>query len=83
MCQLHESLVNDIEYAGVHPAVALRLVRQSVGSESLRHWYVHSETTLDGAQVFRHVTVALLTVSRLIRVHVDEDAGRALASFTR
>ncbi|OKL49945.1 DUF5998 family protein [Boudabousia marimammalium] len=81
MNNLSDGLVKDIEYSGVHPQVVLRVTSQALGVEQAKAWYVQTETTLDGAKLLRHVTVALLTDKRLLRVHVDDDATQTTAVF--
>jgi hypothetical protein len=71
--QLPAALVRDIERAGYYPAVVADVVRTAVaGEESVEH-FVHPETTFDeGDQVRRHVTVLVLTPTRLIIAHADD-----------
>lgn len=37
--------------------------------------FVHAETTFDSTEVRRHMSVLVLTKSRLLRMHIDDGAG--------
>jgi hypothetical protein len=71
--ELPADLLRDIERAGYYPAVVADVVRTAVaGEESVEH-FVHPETTFDeGDQVRRHVTVLVITPTRLIIAHADD-----------
>ncbi|WP_336923957.1 DUF5998 family protein [Aquipuribacter sp. SD81] len=74
---LPADLVRDVERAGYYPAVVADVVRVALaGEEALEH-FVHPETTFDeGDQVRRHVTVLVLTPTRLIVAHADDHSER-------
>lgn len=61
-----------IERAGYYPALVAEAVDAAVGSEHIVSWLVHQETTLEATEVRRHITVLVLTPSRLVVGHTDE-----------
>ncbi|MDT9594587.1 DUF5998 family protein [Nocardioides zeae] len=64
-----------IERTGYYPEVVVDGVRGAVGGEEVVAFYVHHEPTIERDEVRRHITVAVLTPTRLIQVHTDEHAG--------
>jgi hypothetical protein len=50
-------------------------VFSAVGGENMLAFYLHHEPTFDRDEVRRHLTVAVLTPSRLILAHTDEHPG--------
>ncbi|MDF9718041.1 phosphodiesterase [Nocardioides sp. ChNu-153] len=67
-----------IERTGYYPEVVVDGVQGAVGGEEVLAYYVHHEPTIERDEVRRHITVAVLTPSRLIQVHTDEHAGDQL-----
>jgi hypothetical protein len=63
-----------IEKSGYYPDVVADSVNAAVAGEEIVSFLVHHEPTIDGEEVRRHVTVAVLTPSRLILAHTDEHA---------
>lgn len=64
-----------IERSGYYPALVAEAVQASVAAEKVESYLVHQETTFDANEVRRHVTVLVLTSSRLIVSHTDEQAA--------
>ena len=65
-----------IEPTGYYPeVVARRGVRRGRRGSRWRRNYVHHEPTFERDEVRRHVTVLVLTPSRLILAHTDEHAA--------
>lgn len=64
-----------IERTGYYPEVVVDGVQGAVGGEEVVAFYVHHEPTIERDEVRRHITVAVLTPTRLIQVHTDEHAG--------
>ncbi|MER5438158.1 DUF5998 family protein [Streptomyces sp. NPDC002790] len=64
-----------IERSGYYPALVAEAVEASVGGEPISSYLVHQETTFDANEVRRHVTVLVLTDSRFIVSHTDEQAA--------
>ncbi|MGH3386477.1 MAG: DUF5998 family protein [Nocardioidaceae bacterium] len=57
---------------GYYPAVVSDAVEGAVAGEDVRAFFVHHEPTFDRDEVRRHLTVVVLTPSRLILAHTDE-----------
>lgn len=68
-------LASAIERTGYYPAVVNAGVASAVAGERVVSFLVHHEPTIDRDEVRRHITVAVLTPSRLILAHTDEHAG--------
>lgn len=64
-----------IEHSGYYPALVGEAVSASVGSEPVVAFLVHQETTFDANEVRRHITVLVLTGTRFIVSHTDEQAA--------
>lgn len=62
----------EIERNGYYPALVAEGVLAALGPEEVTAHLVHQETTFDHDQVRRHVTVLVLTPSRLLVGHTDE-----------
>jgi hypothetical protein len=69
-----DDLVVAIEKTGYYPQVVAAGVRASVSGEHVVSFLVHHEPTIDRDEVRRHITVVVLTGSRLILCHTDEHA---------
>jgi uncharacterized protein DUF5998 len=64
-----------IEQSGYYPDVVTDAVASAVAGEPVVDFMVHHEPTIDERdEVRRHVTVLVLTASRLILAHTDEHA---------
>ena len=64
-----------IDRTGYYPDVVADSVASAVAGERVVSFYVHHEPTFDRDEVRRHLSVVVLTPSRLIIVHTDEYAG--------
>ncbi len=64
-----------INHTGYYPEVVSDGVFSAVGGEEMLAFYLHHEPTFDRDEVRRHLTVAVLTPSRLILAHTDEHPG--------
>jgi hypothetical protein len=79
---------SEIERSGYYPGLVIDAVATALGAESPDAFVVHHEATFDPAmEMRRHITVLLLTATRLIVCHTDEhppgeDADRPHASTT-
>jgi hypothetical protein len=67
-------LASAIEQTGYYPQVVTAGVDAAVAGEQVVSYLVHHEPTIDGDEVRRHITVAVLTPTRLILCHTDEHA---------
>ena len=72
---ISDSLRAAIQRGGYYPELVAEGIEFAVGSETIRSWFVHQETTLDVEAVRRHVTVLALTPTRLIVGHTDEHSA--------
>ena len=64
-----------IEKCGYYPDVVADAVNAAVAGEPVESFLVHHEPTIDqDNEVRRHVTVMVLTASRLVLAHTDEHA---------
>ena len=64
-----------IDRTGYYPEVVTEGVEGAVAGEQVTAFYVHHEPTIERDEVRRHITVVVLTPSRLILAHTDEHAG--------
>jgi hypothetical protein len=64
-----------IDRTGYYPDVVFDGVAAAVAGEEVVDFYVHHEPTIEREEVRRHITVVVLTPSRLILAHTDEHAG--------
>lgn len=72
------ALTRDLETAGYFPQTAERSIGLSLrGAEVISH-LVRPETTFDGPEVRRHLTVLVLTRTHLLITHLDDDPADAL-----
>ncbi|MCX6395893.1 MAG: DUF5998 family protein [Propionibacteriales bacterium] len=67
-------LASTIEQSGYYPAVVRAGVDAALSGESVTSYLVHHEPTIDRDEVRRHITVVVLTPTRLILCHTDEHA---------
>lgn len=76
--QLPAPLLAELEAAGYFPETVSATVQRGVrGARVLAH-LVRPETTFDGAEVRRHITILVLTARHLIVTHVDDDPADEL-----
>ena len=64
-----------IDRTGYYPEVVAEGVESAVAGEEVVSFFVHHEPTFDRDEVRRHLSVAVLTPSRLILAHTDEHEG--------
>ena len=69
---LPPKLKTDIERAGYYPALVADATAGAISGEDVLAHLVHQETTFDGDEVRRHVTVLALTPTRLVIGHTDD-----------
>ncbi|KOX15256.1 phosphodiesterase [Nocardiopsis sp. NRRL B-16309] len=63
----------EIERSGYYPALVIDAVATALGDESAEAFIVHHEATFDPAmEMRRHITVMVLTATRLVVCHTDE-----------
>jgi hypothetical protein len=61
-----------IEHAGYYPALVADTIDAAVAGEPVEGFVVHQETTFDSDEVRRHITVLVLTPTRLVLGHADD-----------
>jgi hypothetical protein len=61
-----------IERAGYYPELVSETVEGALGGEPVESWLVHHEATFDRDELRRHVTVLVLTGTRLVVGHTDD-----------
>jgi hypothetical protein len=71
---LPTTLRDDLEHAGYYPDLVADVLDVSVAGEPTHGHLVHAETTFDHDVVRRHITVLVLTATRLVVVHADDHA---------
>ena len=64
-----------IDRTGYYPEVVADSVFGAVAGEDVASFYVHHEPTFERDEVRRHLTVVVLTPSRLVLAHTDEHPG--------
>jgi len=62
----------EVEHAGYYPALVCDVLDVALAGEPVRSYLVHPETTFDRVEVRRHVTVLVLTPTRLVVAHADD-----------
>jgi hypothetical protein len=70
-----QTLKEAIDRTGYYPEVVADGVMSAVAGEDVVSFFVHHEPTFDRDEVRRHLTVAVLTGTRLIVAHTDEHEG--------
>lgn len=72
---LPTELLRRIETTGYYPQLVVDTLDVAVAGEPVRGHLVHGETTFDTETVRRHLSVVVLTETRLIFVHADDHSG--------
>lgn len=67
-----------IDHAGYYPALVMDAVNSAVADEPIEKFVVHQETTFDSEEVRRHITVLVLTPTRLVLSHADDHPADAM-----
>lgn len=65
----------EIDRTGYYPEVVADGVASAIAGEQVVSFFVHHEPTFEHDEVRRHLSVLVLTPSRLILAHTDEHAG--------
>lgn len=76
---LPKQLRTEIEKAGYYPELVCDVLDVALAGEEVRSYLVHPETTFDRDEVRRHVTVLVLTPTRLVVAHADDHEPDALS----
>jgi hypothetical protein len=67
-----------IQHAGYYPELVAEAVDSAVAGEPIDAFVVHQETTFDSEEVRRHITVLVLTPTRLVLGHADDHPADAV-----
>ncbi len=62
-----------LDRVGYYPAEVAAAVEDSLAGETVVSYVIHHEPTFDRDEVRRHITVLVLTPSRLLITHTDEN----------
>lgn len=65
-------LTSELHRAGYYPDLVHDVLDIAVAGETVTSHLVLAETTFDAAEIRRHMTVLVLTPTRLVTVHVDD-----------
>src|SRR5262249_41847715 len=69
-----DGLRSAIERSGYYPGLVADAVSSAIGSEDVVSYFVHHDALFDPAmEVRRHMTVLVLTPTRLVYSHTDEN----------
>jgi hypothetical protein len=75
-----------IQKAGYYPALVCDVVAEALADDAVVAHVVHQETTFDQESIRRHITVLIITPTRLVITHADDhdehDVERAVATAT-
>jgi hypothetical protein len=63
-----------VERSGYYPALVLDALETALGGEEVLSHVVQHEATFDRSELRRHITVLVITPTRLVVGHVDEHA---------
>lgn len=69
---IRQELRADIDSCGYFPNLVENGVLLTAGDEEIRNFVVHHEPTFDRDEIHRHLTVLLLTPTRVIVGHTDD-----------
>lgn len=67
-----DALRRAIEHTGYYPQVVTDAVLSALAGEPVVDFHVHHEPTFDRDEVRRHLTVVVITPTRLLLTHTDE-----------
>jgi hypothetical protein len=68
-----DGLRTAIEHSGYYPGLVTDAVSSALGTEAIVSYVVHHDAMFDpGMEVRRHITVLVLTPTRLVHLHTDE-----------
>lgn len=72
MRRVTTDLNKSLHLAGYYPDLVTDVIDVALGGEEVVSHLVHAETTFHDAEVRRHLTVLVLTPTRLVFTHVDD-----------
>lgn len=75
---LPSALVEELDAAGYFPRTAADCLRRALRAAVPVAYLVRPETTFDGTEVRRHMTVLVVTARHLVITHLDDDQADEL-----
>ncbi|EWS82879.1 DUF5998 family protein [Brachybacterium phenoliresistens] len=75
---LPADLASELEASGYFPQTAAACVARALRGAPVRAHLVRPETTFDGSEVRRHLTVLALTERHLVISHIDDESADEL-----
>ncbi|MDO5498708.1 MAG: DUF5998 family protein [Propionibacteriaceae bacterium] len=76
------ALRSDLQSCGYFPALVEDAVLLTVGDEEVLDFVVHHEPTFNRDEIHRHLTVLVLTPTRLVVGHTDEQPAELTGGLT-
>lgn len=73
-----KSLFASISRSGYYPEIVSGALQDALAGESTQAFVVHHEPTFDRDEIRRHMSVLVLTPTRLLLTHTDEHPGDTL-----
>lgn len=70
-----DALLDEVSRSGYYPEIVAEGLQDALGGETVAAYVLHHEPTFDQDEIRRHMTVLVLTPSRLVLVHTDEHPG--------
>ena len=70
---LPSELHRELQRGGYYPELGARVLDVAIGGQEILSFLVHPETSFDAREIYRHLTALVLTPTRLVGVHVDDD----------
>jgi hypothetical protein len=72
MTSAHSSLKSEIAASGYYPELVSDTMDTALAGEQVQSYVVQHEATFDRDELRRHISVLLLTSSRLLVIHIDD-----------
>ena len=73
---LRSALRRDLQRGGYYPELVERVLEVAIGGQEIVSYLVHPETTFDASDLRRHLPAVVLTPTRLIGAHIDDEPGQ-------
>ncbi|SKB02948.1 DUF5998 family protein [Aeromicrobium choanae] len=73
-----KDLYESISRSGYYPEIVAGALEDALASEPVESFVVHHEPTFDREEIRRHMSVLVLTPTRLLLTHTDEHPGDTL-----
>lgn len=83
MPTIPQSLAHDLQSAGYYPQLAAEMLSESLFGEPVVSHLVHMETHVDLDAIHRHLTAFVLTPTRLLLTHIDDEPQTELGKMPR